>query len=130
MQDVLEKTLHTPVPDGANQRAWLSRVLRNLFIDRLRRSHARREDLVPEPIETRSPDTQLWWETLTEAQVRAQLVKLPDEQRATFELFTFEGKSYDEIAATLRIAKTTVGTRILRARQKLRDLLMEERGDG
>lgn len=130
VQDVLEKTLHTPVPDGANERAWLSRVLHNLFIDKLRRIHARKEDLVPEPVPPLPVDTGLWWESLTEEAVRVQLVKLPEDQRVTFELFTFDSKSYDEIAATLGIAKATVGTRILRARQKLRELLTEDRGDG
>ncbi|MEO6771963.1 MAG: RNA polymerase sigma factor [Kofleriaceae bacterium] len=130
VQDLFEKTLLTPVPDGANARAWLSRVLHNLFIDKLRRAQARREDLVPDPVGPEASDHGLWWEKLTEAAVRAQLVKLPEEQRVTFELFSFDGKSYDEIAATLGIAKTTVGTRILRTRQKLRELLTTERGDG
>ena len=130
VQDVLEKTLKTPIPDGANARAWLARVLHNLFIDKLRRKHARREDLVADPSEAPSREERAWWEDLTEDAVRAQLANLPADQRATFELFVFDGKSYDEIAAELRIAKATVGTRILRARQKLRDLLTKERGDG
>jgi len=130
VQDVLEKTLVTPVPDGANARAWLSRVLQNLFIDKLRRIHARREDLVPEPVDPVPTEPGAWWENLTIDAVRAQVANLPEEQRVTFELFTFDGKSYDEIAATLGIAKTTVGTRILRARQKLRELLTKERDDG
>ncbi len=129
VQDVLEKTLHSPVPADANPRAWLSRVLHNLFIDKLRRNHARREDLVPEPLPTSVAEESVWWESLTEDTVRAQLAKLPEDQRVTFELFTFDGKSYDDIAARLGIAKTTVGTRILRARQKLRELLIRERGD-
>lgn len=129
VQDVLEKTLVTPVPDGANARAWLSRVLQNLFIDKLRRIHARREDLVAEPIDPAPPEASVWWETLSMEAVRAQVANLPEEQRVTFELFTFDGKSYDEIAAALGIAKTTVGTRILRARQRLRELLTRERGD-
>jgi RNA polymerase sigma-70 factor (ECF subfamily) len=133
VQDVLEKTLHHPIPDGANPRAWLARVLHNLFIDKLRRKHARREDLVPEPANDGAGgggESRVWWESLTEEVVRAQLANLPAEQRTTFELFAFAGKSYDEIAAELGIAKATVGTRILRARQKLRALLTEERGDG
>jgi RNA polymerase sigma-70 factor (ECF subfamily) len=127
VQDVFEKTLRTPIPEGANARAWLSRVMHNLFIDKLRRKHARREELVANVIESTGFDDRAWWERLTEDAVRAQLPKLPDEQRVTFELFAFAGKSYDEIAAELRIAKATVGTRILRARQKLRDLLTQER---
>ncbi len=130
VQDVLEKTLRHPVPDGANARAWLARVLHNLFIDKLRRLHARREDLSDDPIEAPRADDPAWWEQLDEAAVRAQLAFLPDDQRATFEMFALQGRSYDEIAATLGIAKATVGTRILRARQRLRALLTKERGDG
>ncbi len=130
VQDVLEKTLRSPVPDGANARAWLSRVMHNLFIDRLRRQHARREDLVAEPVEITVTESRVWWDSLTEDAVRAQLASLPADQRATFELFAFDGNSYDEIAAKLGIAKATVGTRILRARQRLRELLTKERGDG
>jgi RNA polymerase sigma-70 factor (ECF subfamily) len=131
VQDVFEKTMRSvpPIPDGANERAWLSRVLHNLFIDKLRRRNARREDPLDEPIELPVED-RAWWHTLTVDEIRATLARLPEEQRMTFELFAFEGRSYDDIAATLGIAKATVGTRILRARQKLRELLTMERGDG
>lgn len=130
VQDVLEKTLRNPVPSDANARAWLSRVMHNLFIDKLRRKHARREDLVPEPTELPRSEDRVWWESLTEDAVRAQLSNLPAEQRETFERFAFDGRSYEEIAAELGIAKATVGTRILRARQRLRELLTRGRTDG
>lgn len=132
VQDVLEKTLRSPLPDGANERAWLARVMQNLFIDKLRRRQARREELSDTIEDVGAPplEERLWWEALTEADVRAQVALLPEEQRTTFELFAFEGASYDDIAARLRIAKGTVGTRILRARQKIRELLAKERGRG
>jgi RNA polymerase sigma-70 factor, ECF subfamily len=130
VQDVFEKTLRTPIPDGANERAWLARVMQNLFIDKLRRRDARREELTADPIEVPREGERAWWETLTEDEVRAACRQLPDEQRAAFELFAFDGRSYDEIAAAQKIAKATVGTRILRARQKIRDLLSRGRGDG
>lgn len=131
VQDLFEKTLRAsaPIPAGANERAWLSRVLHNLFIDKLRRRAARREDPLDAPVEP-PHDERAWWQTLTADEVRATLARLPEEQRMTFELFAFDGRSYDEIAATLGIAKATVGTRILRARQRLRDILTQERGDG
>jgi RNA polymerase sigma-70 factor (ECF subfamily) len=129
VQDVLEKTLRSPIPEGANARAWLSRVTYNLFIDKVRRRDARREDLTGDPIEAPRDAERTWWETLTGDEIRAACAKLPDEQRATFELFAFEGRTYDQIAADQKIAKATVGTRILRARQKLRELLTRERGD-
>jgi RNA polymerase sigma-70 factor (ECF subfamily) len=130
VQDVFEKTLRSPVPDGANARAWLSRVTHNLFIDRLRRRNARREELVGEPVEAAGREERVWWEALTEDAVRERLGDLPTEQRETFELFAFEAQSYDQIAARLGIAKATVGTRILRVRQKLRELLAKEWSDG
>ena len=129
VQDVLEKTLRSPIPEGANERAWLTRVMQNLFIDKIRRAKARREDLTADPIAAPVADEVAWWEAITVEQIQAQLGRLPAEQRETFVLFAFEGKSYDDIAATLGIAKATVGTRILRARQKIRDLLIKERGD-
>lgn len=131
VQDVFEKTMRSarPIPDGANERAWLTRVLHNLFIDKLRRRNARREDPLDEPIEL-PVEPRAWWHALTVDEIRATLARLPEDQRMTFELFAFEGRSYDDIAAALGIAKATVGTRILRARQKLRELLTVERGDG
>jgi RNA polymerase sigma-70 factor (ECF subfamily) len=130
VQDVFEKTLRSPVPPDVNERAWLARVMHNLFIDKLRRRQARREDpsAAIEDLGTAPPEEQLWWETLTEEDVRAQVARLPEEQRTTFELFAFAGASYDDIAARLGIAKGTVGTRILRARQKIREQLAKERG--
>jgi RNA polymerase sigma-70 factor (ECF subfamily) len=132
VQDVLEKTVRAPdaIPAGANERAWLSRVMHNLFIDRLRRKQARREDPINVDVPAVPKDEHAWWESLTVGDIRAKLAQLSEEQRATFELFAFEGKSYDEIASQLGIAKATVGTRILRARTRLRELLTKERLDG
>lgn len=120
VQDTLERALRTPLPVDTNERAWLSRVMRNLFIDRLRQQATRRELLEREAVPTSAAGEPAWWEQLTEADVRAEVARLPPQQRVTFELFTFAGKSYDEIAEQLGISKNTVGTRVLRARQTLR----------
>ena len=124
VQDTFEKVLRAGIPECVNECAWLARILHNTFVDAVRRQTARREELgdVADATSGRSDDG-AWWEVLTADEVRAQ--RLPEEQRITFELFAFEGESYDAIAARLRIAKATVGTRILRARQRLRVLLVE-----
>ncbi|HEY4238952.1 MAG TPA: RNA polymerase sigma factor [Kofleriaceae bacterium] len=130
VQDVFEKTLRSPIPDGANARAWLTRVLHNVFVDKLRRRAARHEDLVERlPEAPPREGEKAWWEALTEEHIRAELQTVPEELRKTFELFAFEDRTYDEIAAALGIAKATVGTRILRVRQRLRERF-EERRDG
>lgn len=130
-QEAMERWLRARpgLPTGTNHQAWLTTVLRNLLIDRLRRRATRRE----QPIDSaRIPATSHaapWWQELGAADVDRELAKLPSRQRATFRMFAFEGKSYDEIAGQQAIARSTVGTRILRARQRLRELL-EERGAG
>jgi RNA polymerase sigma-70 factor (ECF subfamily) len=129
VQDVLEKAMRYELPEGANERAWMSRVLHDQFIDRLRRSQTERaQPMEDEPV-AMPPEQEAWSEALTSDQVRAQLPRLSAEQREAFELFMFERLSYDEIAKRLAIAKATVGTRILRARIKLRELLTKEHGN-
>jgi RNA polymerase sigma-70 factor (ECF subfamily) len=71
------------------------------------------------------PDTeeQPWWEDISPEQVREAVTRLPDELRCAFERFAFERKSYKEISAELGVPVATVGTRVLRARRRLRVLL-------
>lgn len=128
VQDVLERVLRTPIPAGANERAWLARVTHNLFIDQLRHRQVRREELRAELVAVVETDEPTWWAQVSEADLRAKIALVPDVLRVTFELFAFHGKSYEQIAAQLGIAKATVGTRILRARQRLRELFAEPSG--
>ena len=126
-QEVAEKLLRRPIPEAVRVQPWLARVMRNLAIDHLRQRRVRREERGAEPHAHGEPEAP-WWEALSDEDVRAQVARLPGEQRLVFELFAFEGRSYVEIAARLGIPKATVGTRILRARQKLRQLLTEAHG--
>lgn len=131
VQDVFEKVMRTvhPIPDGVNEQAWLSRVLHNLLIDKLRRRAARPEQAIYEPV-LAPTEERTWWHALTEEEVRATVARLPRKQRVAFELFAFENRSYEQIAEALGVPKATVGTRILRARRKLREILTRERADG
>ncbi|HZJ67409.1 MAG TPA: RNA polymerase sigma factor [Kofleriaceae bacterium] len=131
LQDVLERTVQhvdALAPHG-DHRAWMARVMRNLFIDRLRRrAAAPAQDALPEDAPAPPPESRAWWEGLDADDIRARMAGLPDEMRAAFELFVFEGCSYAEIARRLDIPKMTVGTRILRARRKLKQLFVASRG--
>ena len=130
LQDTYVRALATSIPDGANERAWISRVMHNLFIDWIRRRDARREDELTEvPVAAAVPD-EAWWLSLTSDDVLRVIARLPDDQGSAFKMFAFDNKSYDEIAAAQGIAKATVGTRILRARLRIREILVEERGHG
>ena len=127
LQDTYVRALASSIPEGANERAWLSRVMRNLFIDRVRQQTARRAQL-ERGLPSHVAEDGAWWQRLSEADVRAEVARLPPQQRATFELFTFAGESYDTIAEQLGISKNTVGTRVLRARHALRAMLTERYG--
>lgn len=127
VQDVLLKTVahFDRLPDGVNHVAWMARVMRNLFIDRLRTRTAQQgavplEDVV---LAAPSPDERAWWEELSPARIREAAAGLPVELRETFERFAFGRESYKEIAAALGVPVATVGTRVLRARRRLRAAL-------
>jgi RNA polymerase sigma-70 factor (ECF subfamily) len=134
VQDVLETTLQhlAELPDDANLVAWMTRVMRNRFIDRCRRLKVRGVQTPIEDVPVAQPvkDDEVWWQRLSAEDIRSRLDQLPAEQRKALELFAFHGASYQEIAERLGIPKATVGTRILRARTRLKQLLTGDAAEG
>lgn len=127
VQDVLLKTVthYAALPVAVNHRAWMTQVLKNLFIDRVRRKQTR-DRVEPADLEVApANDEPIWWMGLDAGDVRAAVAKLPDELRETFDRFALRGESYQQISDVLGIPKATVGTRVLRARRRLRQLLAE-----
>ena len=133
LHDVYERALRANRRDDdhTNLRAWLHSILRNLFIDRCR--YARRH---PSPmciddvdVAEAQPEHTEAWQSVTNVQLQHALAQLPADFRRVFELHTFEGLRYEEIAARLEIAPSTVGTRLTRARAKLRALLLRTLND-
>lgn len=134
VQDTLERGLRNAhrYQQGTDGRAWLTTILHRLFIDRCR-SRAREQradvsaeelaDSLPVPEEPQGPS----WATVTTEQLHEALEQLPVEFREVYRLHALEGRSYDEIAARLGVAKNTVGTRLLRARRRLKELLLPQR---
>lgn len=133
VQDTFERALKKldQFELGTNSRAWLITILHNLFIDRCRR---RAREPIVEPIEQHdlvaSVDVEAApaWTNFTGDQLKAALVELGDDFRKVYELHAIEQRSYEEIAKTLGIPKATVGTRLIRARRKLKDILVKNAG--
>jgi RNA polymerase sigma-70 factor (ECF subfamily) len=127
VQDTLERAFRSfdQFRRGTNVRVWLYTIMFHLFIDRCRRrAHETlldpgdAEDLVaPEP-EPPSP-----WEGLTVTQVRDAIARLESPFREIGTMHWVDRRSYREISERLSIPLGTVGTRLLRARRKLRGLL-------
>lgn len=131
VQDAFERALkaYATLPAGSNERGWIVTILYNLFIDQCRKR--RREPLTQDvhEIPVAAPDpapAAPAWLDITPEQLAAALARLGDEFRAVYRLHTVDGRSYKEIAAALDIPVATVGTRLIRARKKLRDLLQPQ----
>jgi RNA polymerase sigma-70 factor, ECF subfamily len=116
---------------GANLAGWVNRIMYRLFVDDYRWAHRRCRtrsevaiELLPAPAPEPEDDAEpAPWEWLTLADVRRALTCLPTGQREVFELFALRGLSYEETALRLGIPSRTVGTRLMRARLRLRALL-------
>jgi len=136
LQDAFERAFrhYDKLEPGTNPRAWAVTILHNLFIDRCRR--VRREPLrvavedvplaAPEP--SSEPDP--LWTKLTAADLARALERLEPDFRAVYQMHALENRSYKEISAALGIPAATVGTRLLRARDKLRKLLARTGEEG
>ena len=129
VHDAYERALrswHT-YDDRGNLRSWLATILNNLFIDRCRRASRapRTEGLDTVDVAAPEPSATPRWAQVSVDQVRAALMGIGDEFRRVYEMHA-SGRSYEEIATELRIPKATVGTRLIRARKKLKALLERE----
>lgn len=100
---------------------WVGRIAANLSIDHLRSKkqfHAgddsTENELLLIPV---SPSSDL-----EVNDIMALLDKLPDIQRAIFNLYELEGYSHEEIAKKLNIPESTSRTYLTRGKQKLRKL--------
>lgn len=114
---------------------WLHRIVRNLYIDRLRQTTRRKEDpLEHAPREgQRSHAESLVDPTLTPEQildrearrdeVQDALMTLPVEMRMAIALVDLEGYSYEEAAKILEIPSSTLGVRVFRGRKLLKERL-------
>ena len=116
-------------PDRA--RGWLLAIVTNTFLDSLRRRRARPGEVAldidpaePEP----EPHAEAEWANLGVDDVRTAVSYLPDDVRDTYRMFALDGRDYAHIANALGVPKATVGTRILRARKRLRQLLLAQLG--
>lgn len=131
VQDTLERGLQriSQLPPGSNVRGWLGTILHNRFIDLCRtRSREPVEALDDRTEATVSAESQgeAAWEKISSDQLRQAIEHLDDDLRLVCQLHALERRPYKEIAQRLRIPVGTVGTRLLRAKSKLRSLL--ERG--
>ena len=123
VQDTLERAwakLHL-YRRGTDLRAWLFTVMHNVHVNRVRAARATDtlEDDMPELAQRAAQGDALLVRDLDRA-----IARLPAEQRAVLLLVTLEEMSYEEVARTLGIPIGTVMSRLSRAREKLRSMML------
>jgi RNA polymerase sigma factor (sigma-70 family) len=107
----------------ADARAWLFAIVRNTWYSRVSRranvTEATLEGARNEPPDDAlDPEARLLQQHTVE-RVRAALEQLPVDFREVIVLREFEGLSYKEIAAVVRVPIGTVMSRLARARERL-----------
>jgi RNA polymerase sigma-70 factor, ECF subfamily len=131
VQDTFERALRQAdrFAAGTNLRAWLLTILFHLFVDRCRQ---RTFDLSFERLgDARLPiaeerEVEPAWKQLDAAAVVAALERLPEQLREPLDLRARLRLSYQEIASRLHLPARTVGTRLHRARTRLRAALARD----
>ena len=123
VQDTLERAwakLHL-YRRGTDLRAWLFTVMHNVHVNRVRatRVNDALEDEMPELAQRGTQPDALLVRDLDRA-----IARLPADQRAVLLLVTLEELSYEEVARTLGIPIGTVMSRLSRAREKLRAMML------
>jgi RNA polymerase sigma-70 factor (ECF subfamily) len=113
-----------------NPRPWLFAVALNLVREDARRANrqGRRLQLLKAETPNSAPGADVEFERRErQAAVRAALARLNERDREAL-LLKAEGFSYDEIAASLGLAKGAIGTTLARARRRLVEAFREGEG--
>lgn len=123
VQDTLERAwtkLHL-YRRGTDLRAWLFTVMHNVHVNKLRATRPTHplDDAMPE-LAQRAPQA----DALLLRDLDRAIARLPADQRAVLLLVSLEDMSYEEVARTLGIPIGTVMSRLSRAREKLRVLML------
>jgi RNA polymerase sigma factor (sigma-70 family) len=105
--------------------AWLKRIVINRSLDILRKRKVVFEEVYAElPLIGESePEV----EPITVEEVKSAIGRLPDGYRTIVSLILLEGYDHEEVSGILGIKNVTSRTQFSRARQKLKELLIETR---
>ena len=123
VQDTLERAwakLHL-YRRGTDLRAWLFTVMHNVHVNRVRAAR------ITDPLDEEMPELAQrapQGDALMVRDLDRAITRLPAEQRAVLLLVTLEEMSYEQVAGTLGIPIGTVMSRLSRARDKLRALML------
>jgi len=112
---------------GTNAKAWLGRILRNLFVDRQRKRKADQRlegALAHEPLHRFPLDPAVEIDSVrARRRVRAALEAVPEPFRRAVELVDLEGLDYESAARELGCPEGTIMSRVHRGRRRVLESL-------
>jgi RNA polymerase sigma-70 factor (ECF subfamily) len=121
MQDVFLKAFKklNTLRDHARARAWLLKIARRVCIDYYRNSSQTRK--MPNDVQASTDSQSEHIDRLHRA-----IAKLPDGYRELITLYYLDGRKCANVAECLGISEDAVRSRLVRARLRLHNLLLED----
>lgn len=113
---------------GTSLSAWIRRVMVNTAIDYYRKSIRRRTEDIEQAYDLSSADADAVSQC-TEKEILAAVQQLSPAYRSVFNLYVIEGYSHREIADMLDITESTSRSNLVKARLKLKEILIARYAD-
>jgi RNA polymerase sigma factor (sigma-70 family) len=117
------KNIHLFNP-GTSIQAWMKRIVINTAIDYYRKEMRRKSDSLDLAV-TAASDIPDAVSHLTSEEILKALQRLPGSYRSVFNLYVIEGYSHKEISEMLHINESTCRSNLVKARNKLKAMLIE-----
>jgi RNA polymerase sigma factor (sigma-70 family) len=112
----------TKYPQGAPLIAWIKRIMINSAIDQVRKEAVRRSEDLDGAYEISSLDADAISQ-YSEKEIMIAIQQLSPVYRAVFNLYAIEGYSHKEIGEQLHITESTSRANLVKARNRLQELL-------
>jgi RNA polymerase sigma-70 factor (ECF subfamily) len=137
-QETIERALRRPRRELRPETVlrWLYTIMHNAFLDSCRARAVRRWiplDRLEERLAQEEQPGPARWRHVDDCLLHRCIARLPGRLRAVVQMH-LQGLTYTELARALAVPTSTVGTRLLRAKRRLRQLLgsffPEEAGPG
>lgn len=111
---------------GTSLIAWMRRIMVNTAIDFYRKQTRRRTEDITQAyaVESYEPDAV---SVIAAEEILKSIQTLSPAYRAVFNLYVIEGYSHKEIAVMLEITESTSRSNLVKARNKLREMLIADK---
>jgi RNA polymerase sigma-70 factor (ECF subfamily) len=134
-KDLVQETLYRAwryfdqLREGSNAATWLITIMTNVFYDQLRHELVKRKAM---------PALEIYWEPvecdptisdISDADLHSAIEELEPDLRDVVELCDLKQMKYREASELLNVASGTIGSRLTRARARLRTLITDRTRD-